>query len=585
MGGVLDSRFTFSRAGNATYINSSGYVALADANMLLQSESLATSPWSAQNGATATNVSITNPIGGATSTQITTGGTGSNSVGQTPTYGAAGAHTLSIWVRSGTATRISIGIYSGGFVTGTISVLSGSATVTGTDLFTVTNLTSTWTRLQIVYTTLSAGTVLIYPDTPSPTVPLTVYAWGAQLNQGSTAQTYYQTTTAAYYAPRFDYDPTTLAPKGLLIEGSATNLSTYSADFTNAAWTKQNSSITAAAITSPENALTGSLLAENVTTFGKHGIEKSVAITAGSIYTFSVFLKEPTTDSRRYVVVQVADGQAIAARFTANFDLQLGTVAVSASTNGTAGAPTDTNSSITAYPNGWYKCSVTMKHVASPSYPVVLLNNLATLPGGANQSTYAPSAPYKGIYVWGAQLELGNGASSYIPTVASQVTRATDSCTFAITPANIGLTSTPPATFVYSANVHAIPTSGYPTIIAFQDSGNTTAVFRSQINSTTSNYVTWLPTGTATNQANEITFSTLAQGVSFKVASSITSTFVTASRNSIAATPAAVGATYSFVTPDKIVIGILASNVAFTIANFKFFPSAKSQAELNALST
>jgi hypothetical protein len=147
------------------------------------------------------------------------------------------------------------------------------------------------------------------------------------------------------------------------------------------------------------------------------------------------------------------------------------------------------------------------------------------------------------------------------------------------------LQSAPPATICYSANVHAIPTSSFPTIIGFQDSGGTTQVFSSQINSTTSNYITWLPTGAASNQANEITYSTLAQGVSFKVATSITSTFVTASRNGVAATPVSVGATYSFGTPDKIAIGILASNAAFTIANFKFFPSAKSQAELNALST
>lgn len=42
--------------------------------------------------------------------------------------------------------------------------------------------------------------------------------------------------TAAIDEPRFDYDPTTLAPRGLLLEGARTNSAVYSNDFTQTAW-------------------------------------------------------------------------------------------------------------------------------------------------------------------------------------------------------------------------------------------------------------------------------------------------------------------------------------------------------------
>ena len=55
-----------------------------------------------------------------------------------------------------------------------------------------------------------------------------IFIWGAQLSDSASLDPYVYNpvaapTAAAYYGPRFDYDPATLAPRGLLIEEQRTN--------------------------------------------------------------------------------------------------------------------------------------------------------------------------------------------------------------------------------------------------------------------------------------------------------------------------------------------------------------------------
>lgn len=123
-----------------------------------------------------------------------------------------------------------------------------------------TNVGNGWYRCEIVITaTAAANGFRVYLCDSSTTFSYTgdgtsgVYIYGAQLSNSASLDPYVYNpaaalTSVAYYAPRFTYDPVTLAPQGLLVEESRTNLLLNSnIDGTNLA--TQNITTTAAART------------------------------------------------------------------------------------------------------------------------------------------------------------------------------------------------------------------------------------------------------------------------------------------------------------------------------------------------
>lgn len=218
-------------------------------------------------------------------------------------------------------------------------------------------------------------------------------------------------TSEAINAARFDYDPVTLAPKGLLIEEQRTNLVTYSEQFDNAAWAKTRSSITANAIVSPDGTADADKLVEDTTASNTHLLTQGISFTSGTAYTCSIFAKQ--AEAGRFLQVTLP-AAAFGTTLRGAFDLTNGTFALTASTTG----------SITPVGNGWYKCSITGTATAtiSATLGVFIANSSAV---SAAAVTYTGDGT-SGIYIWGAQLEAGAFATSYIPTVASQVTRAAD---------------------------------------------------------------------------------------------------------------------------------------------------------------
>jgi hypothetical protein len=200
----------------------------------------------------------------------------------------------------------------------------------------------------------------------------------------------------------------TLQPKGLLIEEQRTNMGLYSAQFDDVTWNKNDTTITANTTVAPDGSVTADTSTEAATT-AVHTTTQAFTVSAVS-HTFSVYLKKGN-GATAPDWMQLSFGGTSTAH--ANFNLSTGTVGASS-----GGTP-----SITFAGNGWYRCSVTVTPTAgSMTTQIVFTDNADSgrRPSYAGQIT-------SNVFIWGAQLEAGAFATSYIPTVASQVTRAVDS--------------------------------------------------------------------------------------------------------------------------------------------------------------
>jgi len=216
----------------------------------------------------------------------------------------------------------------------------------------------------------------------------------------STTARYYNSsgilTTAAINEARFDYNPSTLAPLGLLIEQSSTNLLLQSQTFDNAYWTKANTTISADATTAPDGTQTGDALIESIS-LSTHQIYR-VSVGTANTYTFTMYAQ-----AKGRTQIQIEQESGGNSRFTLTG-------------NGTALALGANTVSIANVGNGWYRCSTTFTTTAAFGIYIGLYN------GGISYLGDGTS----GAYIWGAQLETLAFPTSYIPTTTAQVTRGSD---------------------------------------------------------------------------------------------------------------------------------------------------------------
>ena len=206
--------------------------------------------------------------------------------------------------------------------------------------------------------------------------------------------------------PRFDHDPVTGESLGFLVEEARTNLATYSTDFSQAAWTKSNSTVTANTAIAPDGTLTASLLLPNVGSSPGGEISR-----IGTNGIFSIYVKR---QNARYC------GFTSWGYFGGNvyFDLDTGNIVSGWGFHPNFGTVTP---SIAPAGNGWYRISITATNES---------NRIFRIFPSATSGTSANNPPTgdgtSGIYIWGAQLEADAFPTSYIPTEASSRTRAAD---------------------------------------------------------------------------------------------------------------------------------------------------------------
>lgn len=212
--------------------------------------------------------------------------------------------------------------------------------------------------------------------------------------------------------PRLDHSTSSpFSRLGLLMEEARTNSLLYSSDFTQSSyWAKQNSTGAYATVSAPDGATSAFKLDES-TPNAAHRLVRSGNAMNG-IYAVSVFVKAA---ERRYAgLTMTGTGSRTANIFV---DLNTGTLLSEVFTN-----VTKISSGVISYPNGWYRIYMSFNtNGASTLAFAVPIDNDGTL-GATSGDTYVGTAG-SGIYIWGAQLELGSNPTSYIPTGASTVTR------------------------------------------------------------------------------------------------------------------------------------------------------------------